>query len=50
MEKHVTNLYKSPQELAKEMNKALKDNTQMTEEEIREDDADGGYFHDDDND
>ncbi len=37
---------KSVEELAFEMNKALEDVTEMTEEELIEDDADGGYFDD----
>ena len=37
---------KSAEELALEMNKALEDVTEMTEEELLEDDAEGGYFDD----
>ncbi len=37
---------KSAEELALEINKALKDVTEMTEEELIEDDAEGGYFDD----
>lgn len=37
---------KSVAELAFEMNKALEDVTEMTEEELIEDDAEGGYFDD----
>ncbi len=37
---------KSAEELALEMNKALEDVTEMTEEELIEDDAEGGYFDD----
>lgn len=37
---------KSVEELALEMNKALKNVTEMTEEELIEDDAEGGYFDD----
>ena len=37
---------KSAKELALEMNKALEDVTEMTEEELLEDDAEGGYFDD----
>lgn len=33
-------------ELALVMNKALEDVTEMTEEELIEDDAEGGYFDD----
>lgn len=37
---------KSVEELALEMNKSLEDVTEMTEEELIEDDAEGGYFDD----
>ena len=37
---------KSDKELALEMNKALEYVTEMTEEELLEDDAEGGYFDD----
>lgn len=37
---------KSVEELALEMNKALEDVIEMTEEELIEDDAEGGYFDD----
>ena len=37
---------KSAEELALEMNKALEDVIEMTEEELIEDDAEGGYFDD----
>ena len=37
---------KSAKELALEMNKALEYVTEMTEEELLEDDAEGGYFGD----
>lgn len=37
---------KSAEELALEMNKALEDVTEITEEELLEDDAEGGYFDD----
>lgn len=37
---------KSAEELALEMNKALEDVTEMTEEELLEDDVEGGYFDD----
>ena len=37
---------KSAKELALEMNKALEDVIEMTEEELIEDDAEGGYFDD----
>lgn len=37
---------KSAKELALEMNKALEDVTEITEEELLEDDAEGGYFDD----
>ena len=37
---------KSAKELALEMNKALEYVTEMTEEELLEDDAEGGYFDD----
>ena len=37
---------KSAEELALEMNKALEDVAEMTEEELLEDDAEGGYFDD----
>ena len=37
---------KSAEELALEMNKALEYVTEMTEEELLEDDAEGGYFDD----
>ena len=37
---------KSVVELALEMNKALEDVTEMTEEELIEDDTEGGYFDD----
>ncbi len=37
---------KSAEKLALEMNKALEDVTEMTEEELIEDDAEGGYFDD----
>ena len=39
-------IQKSAEELALEMNKALEDVTEMTEEELLEDDAEGGYFDD----
>lgn len=35
---------KSVEELVLEMNKALEDVTEMTEEELIEDDAEDGYF------
>ncbi len=37
---------KSVEELVLEMNKALEDAIEMTEEELIEDDAEGGYFDD----
>ncbi len=37
---------KSVAELVLEMNKALEDVPEMTEEELIEDDAEGGYFDD----
>ena len=37
---------KSVEELVAEANKALEDETEMTEEELIEDDAEGGYFDD----
>ena len=37
---------KSAKELALEMNKALEYVTEITEEELLEDDAEGGYFDD----
>ena len=37
---------KSAKELALEVNKALEYVTEMTEEELLEDDAEGGYFDD----
>ena len=37
---------KSAKELALEMNKALEDVTEITEEALLEDDAEGGYFDD----
>ena len=37
---------KSAKDLALEMNKALEYVTEMTEEELLEDDAEGGYFDD----
>lgn len=37
---------KSAEELALEMNKALENVTEMTEEELLEDDTEGGYFDD----
>lgn len=37
---------KSVAELALEMNKALENIAEMTEEELIEDDAEGGYFDD----
>lgn len=37
---------KSVEELALEMNKALENIAEMTEEELIEDDAEGGYFDD----
>ena len=37
---------KSAKELALEMNTTLEDVTEMTEEELLEDDAEGGYFDD----
>lgn len=37
---------KSVEELAFEMNKALEDVTEITEEELIEDDVEGGYFDD----
>ena len=37
---------KSAEELALEMNKALEDVTKTIEEELIEDDAEGGYFDD----
>lgn len=39
-------IQKSAEELALEINKALEDVTKMTEEELLEDDAEGGYFDD----
>lgn len=39
-------IQKSAEELALEMNKALEDVTEITEEELLEDDAEGGYFDD----
>lgn len=45
-EKNLPLSQKSAEELALEMNKALKDVTEMTEEELIEDDAEGGYFDD----
>ena len=39
-------IQKSAEELALEMNKALEYVTEMTEEELLEDDAEGGYFDD----
>lgn len=45
-----TNLNKTPEELAKEINAALKDETEMTPEEKAEYDAKFGYFQGDDND
>ena len=42
---------KSAEELALEMNKALEDVTEITEEELLEDDAEGGdlaYYEEDD--
>lgn len=40
--------YKSIEELVREANELLKDTSEMTEEEEIEDDADGGYFQDED--
>ena len=37
---------KSVEELALEMNKALENISEVTEEELIEDDAEGGYFDD----
>ena len=37
---------KSAEELALKMNKTLEDVTEMTEEELIEDDAESGYFDD----
>lgn len=37
---------KSAEELALEMNTTLEDVTEMTEEELLEDDVEGGYFDD----
>lgn len=37
---------KSAKELALEMNKALENISEVTEEELIEDDAEGGYFDD----
>lgn len=34
------------EELAREMDKALRDDSEMTEEELIEDDAEHGYFED----
>lgn len=45
-EKNLPLCQKSAEELALEMNKALEDVTEMTEEELLEDDAEGGYFDD----
>ena len=36
------------EELIQEVNEALRDVTEMTEEEEIEDDAEGGYFQDED--
>ena len=38
---------KSLEELIEEANAALRNASEMSEEEEREDDADGGYFEDD---
>ena len=38
---------KTVEELVKEMDEAVKNSIEMTEEEEREDDAEGGYFEDD---
>lgn len=40
-------IQKSAEELALEMNKALEDATEMTEEKLIEYDAEYGYFEDD---
>lgn len=40
--------YKSVEELVKEANELLKNVKEMTEEEELEDDAEGGYFQDED--
>ncbi len=45
-EKNLSLCQKSAKELVLEMNKALEDVTEMTEEELIEDDAEGGYFDD----
>lgn len=45
-----TNLNKTPEELAKEMDAALDDKTEMTPEEKAEYDAAHGYFQGDNND
>ena len=45
-EKNLLLCQKSAEELVLEMNKALEDVTEMTEEELIEDDAEGGYFDD----
>ena len=45
-EKNLPLCQKSAEELVLEMNKALEDVTEMTEEELIEDDAEGGYFDD----
>jgi len=39
---------KTIEELIQEVNEALQDVTEMTEEEEIEDDAEGGYFQDED--
>ncbi len=39
-------IQKSAEKLAFEMDKALEDVAEMTEEEFLEDDAEGGYFDD----
>lgn len=43
-----TNLNKTPEELAKEMDAALENKTEMTPEEKAEYDAEHGYFQEDD--
>ncbi len=45
-EKNLPLSQKSAEELALAMNKTLEDVTEMTEEDLIEDDAEGGYFDD----
>ena len=48
MSKEMTNMDGKPlAEAIKEANELLKKDTQMTEQEMKEDDAEGGYFDED---